>query len=73
MGTSVRRSFPPAKRVSPEAAEILRKALSEGNVERDLNNEGIKQCYENGWLHSEPADFDAERIVCVFPTRLHAK
>ncbi|KAE8391262.1 hypothetical protein BDV23DRAFT_182776 [Aspergillus alliaceus] len=73
LSAPVCRSFPRPKRISPEAAEILRKALSEGNVDRDLNNEGIKQCYENGWLHSEPADAYAERIVCVFPTRLHAK
>ncbi|OXV07126.1 hypothetical protein Egran_05109 [Elaphomyces granulatus] len=42
-------------------------------VARDLNNEGIKLCYQNGWLHSEPVDYRALDIVCVFPTRLHAK
>ncbi|KAJ5899436.1 hypothetical protein N7495_004180 [Penicillium taxi] len=70
----ISRSFPVAniQKVSSEAADILRKALSEGNVERDLNNPGLRQCYEKGWLHSEPLDCDAGDTVCVFPTRLHA-
>ncbi|KAJ5908305.1 hypothetical protein N7495_000987 [Penicillium taxi] len=72
MSENVNRSFP-RKNVTKEAAEILRKALSDGSVPKDLDNPGVKQCYENGWLHSEPKDFFTNEILCVFPTRLHAK
>ncbi|KAJ5893262.1 hypothetical protein N7495_004953 [Penicillium taxi] len=73
MSENIRRSFPRRGKVTTEAVEILRKTLSDGSVTKDLANPGVKQCYENGWLHSEPKDFDGDEILCVFPTRLHAK
>lgn len=68
----VQRSFVP-KNVSPEVAQVLRDVLVNGSIPRDLENKAILQCYQNGWLHSEPLDAGAINIVCVFPTNLHAK
>ncbi|PKY00574.1 hypothetical protein P168DRAFT_293437 [Aspergillus campestris IBT 28561] len=69
----VKRSFVDRRRLSHHAADTLREVLKNGSVQRDLSNDGIRNCYESGWLHSEPLDADASSIVCVFPTRLHAK
>lgn len=71
--TGFQRSFVDLRRLTPAAGNVLREVLVIQRIPRDLDNEGIRLCYENGWLHSEPLDFRADQIVCVFPTRLHAK
>jgi hypothetical protein len=71
--TSLERSFVGLNNLTSEAADVLREVLMNQRVARDLNNKGIKLCYLNGWLHSEPVDYRALNIVCIFPTRLHAK
>lgn len=71
--TPVQRSFVNRRTLTHKAADVLREVLANGHIPRDLENEGIRTCYEQGWLHSEPLDFDAMEIICVFPTRLHAK
>jgi hypothetical protein len=73
MQTPVYRSFPQQCKLTTEAADVLREVLVNGRVNRDLNNKGIKLCYEQGWLHSEPLDYQGFKIVCVLPTQLHAK
>lgn len=71
--TSIQRSFVRRRELTPQAADVLRQVLVNGSIHRDLHYEGIRTCYEKGWLHSEPLDPEANNIVCVFPTRLHAK
>jgi hypothetical protein len=68
----VERSFVKGQ-VSPEALVILRETLLNGNVKRDLERPGIKECYQRGWLHSESLKKDGSEIVLIFPSRLHAK
>ena len=69
------RSFPSRRcqRLSSLAVRALRRALAEGNIPRDLSDEGIRICYEEGWLHSEALDHEATEVVCFLPTKLHAK
>jgi hypothetical protein len=71
--TPVRRSFVNRRNLTPHAANILWKVLIEGSVPRNLNNEGVRTCYEQGWLHTEALDNEAMEIICVLPTNLHAK
>lgn len=71
--TPVQRSFVRRRKLAPETAEVLRETLSNGYIRRDVNRKGIRECYLNGWLHAEALDPDALNVVCVFPTRLHAK
>ncbi|QKX57279.1 uncharacterized protein TRUGW13939_04390 [Talaromyces rugulosus] len=71
--TPVQRSFVDLKNLNPHAANTLRKVLIEGSMPRDLDNEGVRICYERGWLHTEPLDVQANEIICVLPTKLHAK
>ena len=71
--TPVHRSFVNLRNLTPRAANILRKVLIEGSVPRDLNDEGVRTCYEQGWLHTEALDRRAIEIICVLPTNLHAK
>jgi hypothetical protein len=71
--TPVHRSFVNLQKLMPRAANILRKVLIEGNVPRDLNDEGVRTCYEQGWLHTEALDSKAIKIICILPTNLHAK
>ncbi|KAJ5894820.1 hypothetical protein N7495_006511 [Penicillium taxi] len=68
---AIGRSFPSEGKMTPQSADILRKVLVEGSIERD-NNEGIRQCYEQGWLHAELLQLDKEP-TCIIPTKLHAK
>ncbi|KAF8540141.1 hypothetical protein BDD12DRAFT_834542 [Trichophaea hybrida] len=71
--TVVFRSFPKKQKMTFAAKSVLQRALVNGQVERDLDDPGINLCYKEGWLHSEPLDEDADKIVLVFPTALHAK
>lgn len=70
---AVSRSFPRGDLLTPDAADILRKVLEDGSIPRDLNNDAIVLCYSMGWLHTEPLDADAAKIVCIFPSKLHEK
>lgn len=70
---SLQRSFPKRKDVTPDALQVLQQVLKNGSIPLNLGNPGIKDCYQRGWLHSELLDEETEEIVCVFPTRLHAK
>lgn len=67
----ISRSF--VRSPSSDAVIILREALSHNSVNRDLDRPGVRECYHQGWLHSEALDARAKEIVLVFPTRLHAK
>ncbi|EAW20587.1 uncharacterized protein NFIA_030190 [Aspergillus fischeri NRRL 181] len=71
--TLVQRSFIKWRDLTVEAADILREVLANGSVSQDLTNNGIRICYEKGWLHTEPLSWDDKDIRCVFPTHLHAK
>ena len=67
-------SFPWHRKIPTEAADALRMTLLLGNIPRDLQNPGIRLCYEQGWLHSDPPDpSKPEDLVCVLPSRLHEK
>lgn len=70
----VYRSFPSRDKITLEAADSLRATLLLGNIPRDLQNPGIRLCYEQGWLHSDPPDpVKPDNVVCVLPSRLHEK
>lgn len=69
----VQRSFVPLRGLKSHAADVLRRVLFNGNIPLNLDDEGIDICYKNGWVHAEPLDCETEDVVCVFPTRLHAK
>jgi hypothetical protein len=69
----VQRSFPSQEKLTVEAADVLRKVLKYGSIPRQLGDPGIRLCYEEGWVHSEPTDLYAEDVVCVFPSKLHEK
>jgi hypothetical protein len=70
---SVKRSFPSQRKLTVEAANVLREVLQLGSIPRNLENPGIRLCYEEGWIHSEAMDQDAVDIVCVLPSKLHEK
>ncbi|KAN0081889.1 hypothetical protein V8E54_003187 [Elaphomyces granulatus] len=61
-----------SRQVFPEVVVVLREALLNGNVERNLERPGIKECYQKGWLHSEALDVDMSEIVLAFPIHLRA-
>jgi hypothetical protein len=74
--TKVERSFVNKRFLTEDATKILRKVLINGNIKQDLTDKGIFDCRRYGWLHSEPLGKTAgedNEMVCVFPTRLHAK
>ena len=69
----VQRSFPSQRKLTVEAANVLREVLQLGNIPRNLENPGIRLCYKEGWIHSEATDQDGNNIVCVLPSKLHEK
>jgi hypothetical protein len=69
----VQRSFPSQRKLTVEAADVLRKVLQSGNIRRDLEDPGVSLCYKEGWIHSEATDQHANNIVCVLPSKLHEK
>ena len=69
----VQRSFPLVKKLPVEVVDVLRKVLQHGNIPRQLEDPGIRLCYEEGWVHSETTDLDTENTVCVLPSKLHEK
>lgn len=69
----VQRSFPSQRKLTVEAANVLWEVLQLGNIPRNLENPGIRLCYEEGWIHSEATDQHAANIVCVLPSKLHEK
>jgi len=69
----VQRSFPSSQKLTVEAADVLRKVLQDGSIPRQLEDPGVRLCYEEGWIHSEITDLDTEDVVCVLPSKLHEK
>lgn len=72
----LKRTFVNRSELTPGIVNVLCEVLKNGSIPRDLENESIRKCYDRGWLHSELLDLHAwedDEIVCVFPTRLHAK
>ena len=67
------RSFPHQSQLTVEAAHVLQKVLYDGSIMRQLEDPGVRLCYEMGWLHSEATDDFDNNILCVFPSKLHEK
>ncbi|KAL1964976.1 hypothetical protein VTN77DRAFT_6176 [Rasamsonia byssochlamydoides] len=70
------RSFPSSKQLTVPAANVLRQVLQEGSIPCNLEDPGIKLCYEMGWVHSDHTDqptFMDPEVVCFLPSRLHEK
>ncbi|KAJ5567321.1 hypothetical protein N7535_006627 [Penicillium sp. DV-2018c] len=63
--SSLKPSLP--NELSEHVVFTLRKVLAEGWIAFDLEDEGIKTCYERGWLHSEPRDLECEDME-TYPT-----
>lgn len=72
-GRVINRSFPDnhPKRLTPGAANTLKRALVDGFVPFDESDEGINICYYMGWLH-RAALLDGTDIA-VLPSRIHEK
>ena len=69
----VQRSFPSDRKLTVQAANVLREVLQHGNIPRQLEDPGIRLCYAEGWVHSETTDLDTEDVVCILPSKLHEK
>jgi hypothetical protein len=73
--TVVSRSFPIQGRLTVEAKNILSKVLEDGYILFDESVDGIRCCYENGWIQRALLEENTERLnsVGVLPSRLHEK
>ncbi|KAL4783696.1 hypothetical protein BJX76DRAFT_357720 [Aspergillus varians] len=73
---AVFRSFPVSDALTMPVVRTLRRCLEHGTIPCDLNDEGVKRCYELGWLHSDQTKsyaIENPKMVCFFPSRLHEK
>lgn len=66
-------SFPHQSQLTVEAAHVLRKVLHNGSIFRQLEDPGVRFCYEMGWLHFEASDGFDVNMLCVFPSKLYEK
>ncbi|KAK9237143.1 hypothetical protein V1525DRAFT_404725 [Lipomyces kononenkoae] len=74
-GTAVSRSFPFGDGFTVEAANTLRQALEDGYIPFNESVDGIRCCYENGWIHRAVLrdSNEQQKSVGVLPSRLHEK
>ncbi|KAL4928198.1 uncharacterized protein BDV17DRAFT_282179 [Aspergillus undulatus] len=74
--TAVFRSSPTPKLLTMPAVSTLPRCLESGTIPCDLGDEGVRRCYELGWLHSDQTRsyaLDQPDTICFFPSRLHEK
>ena len=60
-------------KLTVEAADVLRKVLQHGSIPCQLEDPGIRLCYEEGWVHSEITDLVTMYTICILPSKLHEK
>lgn len=70
--SGLNRCLPP-RDADPIVTVTLRRLLVQQSIALDDNDEGTRYCHRMGWIQAEALDYDASTVVCVFPTRLHAK
>lgn len=71
----ISRSLPWGDCLTTEVANLLAKALEEGNVPCKPNREAAETCYRLGWLHRMQilGEDSLGKEVYVLPSRLHEK
>jgi hypothetical protein len=69
----VSRSFPEQDTLTLLAVDILSKVLQYGIVPFDRNDEGMRLCFEKGWVHVDAVDIWGSFQWCFIPSRLHEK
>jgi hypothetical protein len=68
------RSFPLRERLTPKAQETLYQVLEDGYIEFDESVDGIRFCYENGWIHRVVQEIGGQlHNIGILQTRLHEK
>lgn len=67
------RSFPSQEQLTTPAAKCLQEVLQKKFVPCNLEDEGLRLCYEMGWIHSDATDGNGPGIVCFLPSKLHEK
>ncbi|EED23457.1 conserved hypothetical protein [Talaromyces stipitatus ATCC 10500] len=74
-GSIVFRSFPFPGKLTPEARSALITILEDGYILFDESSDGIRCCYENGWIHRAILGDSSlqQNSVGVLPSRLHEK
>jgi hypothetical protein len=69
----VSRSFPQQKVLTLPAVNVLSKVLQYGSIPFDRNDEGMRLCFEMGWVHVDAVDLWGSFEWCFMPSRLHEK
>ena len=67
------RSFPSHEHLTTPGAKCLQEVLQKKFVPCNLKDQGLKLCYEMGWIHSEATNENGSEIVCFLPSKLHEK
>ncbi|RAH74743.1 uncharacterized protein BO66DRAFT_407533 [Aspergillus aculeatinus CBS 121060] len=73
---SVARSFPKGPKLTPRVVNVLGDIAEQGSIEWEENNEGMGQCYVNGWIYKTivlDATCPLGKDMVVLPSRLHEK
>jgi hypothetical protein len=69
----VHRSFPVQARLTAPAKNVLSTVCRDGSVPFKYDDDGMKRCFREGWIHVDVADEKPPSEFCFLPSRLHEK
>lgn len=71
------RSFPTGSQFTVEMANLVSRIAEEGSIQWDVNDEVLRVCYMNGWVHRMYVPLRRQNgkgeEVAILPSRLHEK
>jgi len=69
----VHRSFPVRSKLTASAMEVLSTIRRYGKVPFKFDDDGMRLCFKEGWIHVDVDPADKGFPVCFLPSRLHEK
>ena len=69
----VHRSFPVQGKLTTPAKNILSMIRRDGSAPFKYNDDGMRLCFQEGWIHVDIKDENPSSLICFLPSRLHKK
>jgi guanyl-specific ribonuclease Sa len=69
----VHRSFPVQAELTVPAMKVLSAIRRDGRVPFIYKDDGIRLCFQEGWIHVEVEEENPSSLICFLPSRLHEK
>jgi hypothetical protein len=69
----VYRSFPVQATLTVPAMKVLSTIRRDGSVPFKYDDDGMRLCFQKGWIHVDVEDENPSSLICFLPSRLHEK